>query len=1327
MKNLLNFKWLLLSFILSIASINQVWAYKIYFCTEYFTDWKVSSAKPKLFVTGFDNDSEMTNISSNWWYCEVGEQTGSATIKRYSSDGKTLWNEFTVTGVDADHNIIYASSVSSGYKGSPREYDGETYIYWKIHDNNIPDFWDDDNIDQDIQLRKNDNSVTGYVTGEKVTDKIWRYLVPAGKYVNVELRRHNVGNYSGPFAFSSSSSYNMVWDFQENGHYANWSASYFANNAYIYMDNTTSEWSTESGYNHILIGRHGSETYSNTYHITPISNTKLLCYDGAFSFDNFDQLVFIHTTADDWGESNSESPGTRKEHAANHTDEVAYLMDGGSKLYNLFTPDGPGSSDYPVPSHSSASSYAGLLHSTQTVNTVVKITGSYASANSKAEITLGSYYLNSATTSTSSSATLTTSESTDNVTACKTATTTLTCSNTIADGYQFDGWYESANGDDQIEDDKTYAYATTGTTTVYARFSAIGYTITLDDNGGTGGDGTHSVTYDAAVGSLTNKPTKTNYVFCGYETSDHIKIFDADKAPVSNVSGYTDASGNWIKADDVELYAIWEDQWSICGNAGDDGVADAMGDWDAFNSLPFVSGTTYSGQITLDSKTTYSFKVVDRVNNAWYGKEETSFERGGSSVSGFESGKGATYNLSITTDAAGDYTFVWNSASTGTLLVTFPDAHTITFGIGAINGSNSDITATSTPSFTSGDYVLDATAVTFSKGTTKDGYKWEGWYSNNDGTGTCHSSTDGSWTSAASTRTANISVYACYSYKVYTINYYDEGEETYSGSNLASLPSTHTYNSATDLVDGTKAGYSFDGWYTTPECDDDPITSLGATAYLANIKLYAKWSPVELTFNPASGTDWGTASNWSPACVPTIEHDVVIKKPVVVGSTTAQAKSVKIDSKTGTGSLTIGAGYGLVVAESITENGGSTSSSSLSIGAGGALVWGTSSSTPGSATVGFLNSSYGEGGDDTSINQYIGTPFTGGSTSDYGSAWTYNIAYDGSGNPYWNEYSGSMSPFIGYNLISKEGTGVISLSGTLVSNTDQSITLSHGVENVLANSWIAPIRIGALQSTDFGGATASIYIFTATSPKALEKESGLFGNYDTYSVGPSSEEIIPSMQSFSVLGTGTLSLDYSKIVYDPAVEGLVTEACRAPRRVNSKRAEMVPLRIHVRGTNGWSDELKMYLHEDFSTDYENGWDAPKMYGFEEAPSLYAMNNEGEMAISCVPTADNQFVCFHAGTDDNEYTMTFVYDGDEELYLKDMKLNIDTQINSENSYHFAATTSDSDMRFIIHRAPAVVTGMEEVNTNGNVQKIMHNGALYIVREGKIYSIDGALVK
>ena len=91
-----------------------------------------------------------------------------------------------------------------------------------------------------------------------------------------------------------------------------------------------------------------------------------------------------------------------------------------------------------------------------------------------------------------------------------------------------------------------------------------------------------------------------------------------------------------------------------------------------------------------------------------------------------------------------------------------------------------------------------------------------------------------------------ITLYGVWSANEYTITYKDEGGEDYSGTNVSLLPTTHTYGTPTELVDGVKGGYEFIGWFDNPECSGERVETLGATAYTSNITLYAKWEELEV-------------------------------------------------------------------------------------------------------------------------------------------------------------------------------------------------------------------------------------------------------------------------------------------------------------------------------------------------------------------------------------------------------------------------------------------------------------------------------------------------
>ncbi|MBR6017419.1 MAG: InlB B-repeat-containing protein [Paludibacteraceae bacterium] len=473
--------------------------------------------------------------------------------------------------------------------GEKRTYDGSTYIYWKTSGGSIPSGWDTGSNNAGIQLVTvvNGNyTYSGFQNGESIGDGMYRYLVPAGTYADIVEVKGKNGNYSGEFGFPSETEKNLIYDYNNQGKWGSWSTTWFARNAYIYMDNTASGWSTVSGYNKILIGRATTNIYSRTYPLKSISNTKLLCYDGAFTFNDYNQLCFIHTTSDDWGELSGadDYPGKRKTYAANHTNEVAYLMDGGSKTYNLFTPANAGSgSSYPTPSHSSASTYSGLLHSTQTVNVEVSFDNgsNYATAaKAPATVTLHSYALTNATTSAASNATDITVDATTvetTTTAVRTATTTLGYSDKKS-GYTFVGWFKDGTSQGT---GTTLTYYPTTATTHTARFKANRYTITLNDEGGSGGSGSVTATYDtnSNLTSAVSVPSNGDYTFAGYYTKANgygLQIIDKDGNWNSNVTGYL-SSGNWVKADNVTLHARWK---SCDDYTFHDGTEDAE-DWTA--------------------------------------------------------------------------------------------------------------------------------------------------------------------------------------------------------------------------------------------------------------------------------------------------------------------------------------------------------------------------------------------------------------------------------------------------------------------------------------------------------------------------------------------------------------------------------------------------------------------------------------------------------------------------------------------------------------------------------------------------------------------------
>ena len=112
-------------------------------------------------------------------------------------------------------------------------------------------------------------------------------------------------------------------------------------------------------------------------------------------------------------------------------------------------------------------------------------------------------------------------------------------------GYTFKGWYTAKSGGTKITASTKYTYSKN--MTLYARWTANKYTLTINANGGKYASGKTSaskkVTYAAKVGTL-GTPTRTGYTFAGYYTAKT----GGTKVAATTVYKY---------AKNVTLYALW--------------------------------------------------------------------------------------------------------------------------------------------------------------------------------------------------------------------------------------------------------------------------------------------------------------------------------------------------------------------------------------------------------------------------------------------------------------------------------------------------------------------------------------------------------------------------------------------------------------------------------------------------------------------------------------------------------------------------------------------------------------------------------------------------
>lgn len=103
---------------------------------------------------------------------------------------------------------------------------------------------------------------------------------------------------------------------------------------------------------------------------------------------------------------------------------------------------------------------------------------------------------------------------------------------------------------------------------------------------------------------------------------------------------------------------------------------------------------------------------------------------------------------------------------------------------------------------------------------------------------------------------ATATLFARWQVQVYTITYRDQNDGAFHGTwpDPDTHPTKHTYGVETQLVNPTRTGYTFDGWFDNKECEGVAITAIAGDAYTASFNIYAKWTAnnYEVTFNKNS-------------------------------------------------------------------------------------------------------------------------------------------------------------------------------------------------------------------------------------------------------------------------------------------------------------------------------------------------------------------------------------------------------------------------------------------------------------------------------------------
>ncbi len=262
--------------------------------------------------------------------------------------------------------------------------------------------------------------------------------------------------------------------------------------------------------------------------------------------------------------------------------------------------------------------------------------------------------------------------------------------------------------------------------------------------------------------------------------------------------------------------------------------------------------STNSGQVKLDISSTgastgWYYRVCNSTKTAYYAPDEQSAASNTLSW---------TMNGSLPTGSNTLVVELYNSArqlvcTSSSVTVNVEIAESVTISAGA-NGSVSP----SGTVYANNNHVHPTiTAI------PDEHYHFKNWTSSNAAASVAdanNATTTVTATASGCTITAN------FAGDQYTITYKDQGDVAYSGSNEGSLPATHTYGTATALVNGTKNGYNFVEWYTDASCTISAGSSIGATAKTSNFTLYAKWTENMSALSTSCSYNAGTPGYAAP-------------------------------------------------------------------------------------------------------------------------------------------------------------------------------------------------------------------------------------------------------------------------------------------------------------------------------------------------------------------------------------------------------------------------------------------------------------------------------
>ena len=240
-----------------------------------------------------------------------------------------------------------------------------------------------------------------------------------------------------------------------------------------------------------------------------------------------------------------------------------------------------------------------------------------------------------------------------------------------------------------------------------------------------------------------------------------------------------------------------------------------------------------------------------------------------------------------------------------------------------------------------------------------------------------------------------------------------------------------------------------------------------------------------------------------------------------------------------------------------------------------------------------------------------------------------------------------------------------------------------------------------------------------------------FSYYEQYKL---SEVTLSPEWSFFVQIATDGTIDFAKEGRQPAPAGLAARA-----------AEERPVKMDVDITltdGNHSDQTGIIINDRYSDAYEIGRDLEKMFGSAYNLVVYSlMSDNTPLAYQALAELNHMqtIPIGYRAPQAGEYTFSLnqstssidlLNEQYDQLILVDYETGALTNLLN-SSYTFDSERTQSTSRFALYAIPRQNTPTDVPNfdsgDNNSTRKILHNGHLYIIRDGKVYNGHGQIVK